>query len=103
MSRTSLVERVAKLEVTINDLRDDLKEHLTSFKDFKKFVYKGFDDFEERFSSLDSRLTTIETRIRDIRENLNPKMSGKDKAAIIIAVVTSLSSIIVALITALSR
>jgi len=103
MPKISLVERVAKLEVTINNLRDDLREHLTSFRDFKKFVYRGFDDFEKRFSSLDSRLTTIETRLSDIRNNLNPRMSGKDKAAIIIALVTSISSIVVAIITALSK
>jgi len=95
------VERVAKLEVTINNLRDDLREHLTSFRDFKKFVYRGFDDFEKRFGVLDTRLTTIETRLRDIRDNLNPRMSGKDKAAIIVALITSLGSIFVALISLL--
>lgn len=87
----NIAERLAVVETEVRYLREDINELKTKFSNFKKEVYR--------------RLNNINRQINDLHLTMNnhSSLSGKEKAAIIVALITSISSIIVAVIQTLAH
>ena len=89
-SRPTIRERLAVVETQISGLKEDVQRLDNKFGDFKKFIYSRLDEIQE---------TLIETNNHLSR--FNPGLTGKDKAAIATALITGLSSIIMAIVKAM--
>jgi len=87
-------ERLAVVETELKNLQGDIQHFSESLHDFKKFVYTRLDNLADHLVDVETHLRTIDTRL----DSLNPRLTGRDKAAIIAALITSLSSITVVLI-----
>mgnify|MGYP000256376952 CR=1 FL=1 len=84
-------ERLAVVETQIGSLKEDIRRVDSKLSDFKRFVYQ--------------RLDLIQGTLSDLNQNLaehDPELRSRDKAAITIALITSITSIIVALIQVVS-
>jgi len=85
----SVTERLAVVETEVRHLREEIGELKLKLSNFKKEVYR--------------RLNNINRQLNDLHLAVNnhSSLSGKEKAAIIVALITSISSIVVALIQTL--
>jgi len=98
-------ERLARVEERIDEARNDLRKLDGKLTDFKKFAYSKFDLLEEQLSTLDGRISEMSvqlSRVTTALNNINPSLGPKEKATIIVAFITSLTSIIVTLIKVLT-
>ncbi len=74
MTDKTVKERLASLEEKIVRMREDLAELKTGFKEFRVYCYSKFDV-------------------------INPRLSGRDKATIIVSVLSSITAVIIAFIS----
>ena len=87
--RPTVRERLSRIETEVKFLREDISELKTDLSDFKTVTVRYLVDFERRLNDLHSLVDN------------HSSLSGKEKAAIIVALITSISSIVVALIQTL--
>jgi len=88
MNDDELRVRIAIVETEIRYIRDDVKDIISQFDSFRQGVY-------ERFESISNQLVALQQSIENVN---NPGLSSREKASIIIALITSISSIVIALI-----
>jgi len=83
-------ERLAIVETEVKNLQNDVRAMNSSLHEFKRFVYGRLEDLNEEISTLNNHLSKFD-----------PGLSGRDKAAILAAFVTGLSSVIAVLLQVL--
>jgi len=91
----TLKERITAVEVSLKNLAEELNEFKLSNSKSHTIMFEKIDNLRE---IVDQKYSSLLTRIN----NLNPGLTGKEKASIIIALITAVASIIVALISAVS-
>ena len=89
-SRPTIRERLAVVETQIEDMREDIAKIDNKLSDFKKLVYNRLDEIQVMLLETNNHLS-----------HLNPRLTNKDKVAIITALITGLSSIIMAIVKAM--
>jgi len=88
---------MAIVETELKNLREDINQLTSSHKDFKKFCYRSFDKLVTDISRLETDVAEMSARFDSFEQflgALNPTLSGKEKAAIIIALISGISSIV---------
>jgi len=91
----TLRERITAVEVSLKNLSEELNEFKLSNSKSHAIMFEKIDSLRE---VVDQKYSSLLTRI----DNLNPGLTGKEKASIIVALITAVASIIVALISAVS-
>lgn len=98
LPRRSLSERVAALEVKIDNTNKQVEEMKRNLNDLSHQVAA----VEKTLGKLNGQITALNSRLESIEEAINAaKLSGRDKAAIIVALISSIASIIVTVLQAL--
>ncbi|RLE66997.1 MAG: hypothetical protein DRJ38_00055 [Thermoprotei archaeon] len=88
--RPTLRERVAALEVAVADLKSSVDDLRQSFRQNSRTIYAKLDNLESHVNQILGAL-----------DGFNPGLHRKEKAAITVAVITGLSSIIATLLQVL--
>ena len=87
---TTLRERVAALEVSVMNLKESVDDLRNSYRENSRTIYKKLDNLEQHVNQMLGAIG-----------NLDPGLSKKDRAAIYVAVITGVTSIVVTLIKVL--
>jgi len=93
LTDSTIRERLSKVETEVKFLREGIEEVSQKLSDFKGDIYQRFEDMSNHLSKIRTELVVLQQAFES-----HGSLSGKEKASVIVALISSISAIIVTIL-----